>query len=214
MKKLLFTICFLSIYTLNAQDYKVVFWEDLKPKSDFKDPFKAMDLFQLKNSARLFGLMAKAEKENTSLSEEEIAEKKDLESKLKADNIDFESLYANRIEIVKKRKEAIEGLNKSLNNTKIEISGYLLPLNFTQGKSNEFLLVPWVGACIHTPPPPKNQIIYVKTEDLLTAPSLFDAVILKGEVTLTENVSNLFLDDGSALIPTGYSVIDAKIEKL
>jgi hypothetical protein len=29
-------------------------------------------------------------------------------------------------------------------------------------QSSEFLLVPYFGACIHSPPPPANQIILVK----------------------------------------------------
>ena len=42
--------------------------------------------------------------------------------------------------------------------------GYLLPLEFSGKLVSEFLLVPWVGACIHTPPPPPNQIVHVKTD--------------------------------------------------
>ena len=34
-----------------------------------------------------------------------------------------------------------------------------LPLEFSGKRVTEFLLVPWVGACIHTPPPPPNQIV-------------------------------------------------------
>ncbi len=30
------------------------------------------------------------------------------------------------------------------------------------GVVSEFFLVPYFGACIHVPPPPPNQIVYVK----------------------------------------------------
>lgn len=213
MKKIIFTLYILYSFALNSQGYNVIFWDDLKPKVDFKDPFKEMDLFQLQSLGKLAGLRTKAQKEGEVLSELEIKEKKALETALKAANIDYEYLFSNREEIIKKRKEAIEGLNTKLNNTTIEISGYLLPLNLNQGKSNEFLLVPWVGACIHTPPPPKNQIIHVKTKDWAVAPGLFDAVILKGKITITEKASSLFLEDGTSIIITGYSVENAKVEK-
>lgn len=213
MKKIIFTLYILYSFALNSQGYNVIFWDDLKPKVDFKDPFKEMDLFQLQSLGKLAGLRTKAENEGEVLSELEIKEKKALETALKAANIDYEYLFSNREKIIKKRKEAIEGLNTELNNTTIEISGYLLPLNLNQGKSNEFLLVPWVGACIHTPPPPKNQIIHVKTKDWAVAPGLFDTVILKGKITITEKASSLFLEDGTSIIITGYSVENAKVEK-
>lgn len=43
----------------------------------------------------------------------------------------------------------------------IRISGYVVPLDAERSLSREFLLVPYFGACIHTPPPPANQIILV-----------------------------------------------------
>lgn len=214
MKRIIFTICLLCCFALNAQDYNVIFWDDLKPKVDFKDPFKEMNPFQLKTLGKLARLKAKAQKEGSTLSEEEITEKKKLENTLTQNNIDYDYLFSNRSKIVEQRKQSIKGLNIELNNKTIEISGYLLPLNFNEGKSNEYLLVPWVGACIHTPPPPKNQIIYVKTENWAIAPSLFDAVILVGKITIIEKEANLYLEDGSSTIQTGYSVYNAKIERL
>ena len=49
----------------------------------------------------------------------------------------------------------------ALNEQAVSISGYLVPLDPTQETLNEFLLVPYFGACLHTPPPPANQIIHV-----------------------------------------------------
>ena len=43
----------------------------------------------------------------------------------------------------------------------IRIPGYVVPLDADRSKLREFLLVPYFGACIHTPPPPANQIILV-----------------------------------------------------
>ena len=49
----------------------------------------------------------------------------------------------------------------SLDGTPIKLPGYVVPLEELQGEVKEFLLVPYFGACIHTPPPPANQIIHV-----------------------------------------------------
>lgn len=44
--------------------------------------------------------------------------------------------------------------------TNVKIAGYMVPLDDGFEEANEFLLVPTPGACVHTPPPPGNQIVY------------------------------------------------------
>jgi hypothetical protein len=56
----------------------------------------------------------------------------------------------------------------SLNGQRIRIAGFALPLERQGGKVTEFLIVPYFGACIHTPPPPANQIIHAKSAKPLT----------------------------------------------
>jgi hypothetical protein len=51
----------------------------------------------------------------------------------------------------------------SLNGQRIRIAGFALPLERQGDKVTEFLIVPYFGACIHTPPPPANQIIHAKS---------------------------------------------------
>jgi uncharacterized protein len=51
--------------------------------------------------------------------------------------------------------------NKALIGQNVRIPGYVVPLEDTTAGLKEFLLVPYFGACIHSPPPPANQIIHV-----------------------------------------------------
>jgi len=44
----------------------------------------------------------------------------------------------------------------------IRIAGYVVPLDAERMQSSDFLLVPYFGACVHSPPPPANQIILIK----------------------------------------------------
>jgi hypothetical protein len=54
-------------------------------------------------------------------------------------------------------------VNKKLSETKVKIPGFVVPLVVNDnGVVSEFFLVPYFGACIHVPPPPPNQIVYVK----------------------------------------------------
>jgi len=49
------------------------------------------------------------------------------------------------------------------NNVKIKLAGFIVPLEYDVGQLvKNFFFVPYFGACIHVPPPPPNQIIYVR----------------------------------------------------
>jgi hypothetical protein len=43
----------------------------------------------------------------------------------------------------------------------VRLSGFVAPLLFDAADLTEFLLVPYVGACVHVPPPPANQVVHV-----------------------------------------------------
>jgi uncharacterized protein len=54
-------------------------------------------------------------------------------------------------------------VNKKLDLAHVKIPGFVVPLDMdSTGLVTEFFLVPFLGACIHVPPPPPNQIVYVK----------------------------------------------------
>jgi hypothetical protein len=48
-----------------------------------------------------------------------------------------------------------------LDGARVRLPGYVVPLDEAGAELKEFLLVPYFGACIHTPPPPANQIVFV-----------------------------------------------------
>lgn len=49
----------------------------------------------------------------------------------------------------------------ALQGAAVKLPGYVVPLEELRGELKEFLLVPYFGACIHTPPPPANQVVFV-----------------------------------------------------
>jgi len=55
-------------------------------------------------------------------------------------------------------------VNMALDGKVIKIPGFVAPLENDNGVINEFLLVPYFGACIHTPPPPMNQTVMIKAK--------------------------------------------------
>ena len=52
--------------------------------------------------------------------------------------------------------------NPAMNGVEVKIPGFIVPLEENKGEVTEFLLVPYFGACIHTTPPPANQILHVR----------------------------------------------------
>lgn len=50
---------------------------------------------------------------------------------------------------------------QALDGKRVRIAAFIVPLEDDLQEADEFLLVPYFGACIHTPPPPPNQMIYV-----------------------------------------------------
>jgi len=69
---------------------------------------------------------------------------------------------------------------EELDGQRVRLAGFALPLEFGGFEVTEFLLVPYFGACIHVPPPPANQIVYVKTDKPYPVTGLYDAVQVTG----------------------------------
>ena len=87
---------------------------------------------------------------------------------------------------LEKLKQAWENApgEPAINGRKGRIAGYALPLERQGDKVTEFLLVPYFGACIHTPPPPANQIIHAKSAKPLAGVKMMVPVWVYGEFTL------------------------------
>ncbi len=67
-----------------------------------------------------------------------------------------------------------------LDGTQVKIPGFVIPLEGDENTVTEFLLVPYFGACIHVPPPPPNQIIYVNFPKGAPVQQLWDVIYVIG----------------------------------
>jgi hypothetical protein len=103
---------------------------------------------------------------------------------------------------------------EELNGQRIRIPGYLLPLEMSDTKVKEFLLVPYIGACIHVPPPPPNQIVHVNIvqNEGYRVKTMYEPVWVSGEISVKSMVKDLYLVDGSAGVDIGYSMQATHIE--
>ena len=71
----------------------------------------------------------------------------------------------------------------ALNNKVVSVPGFMVPLEDDADQVTEFLLVPFSGACIHVPPPPPNQMIYVKlTKNQKAKMTFTDPILVTGQL--------------------------------
>ena len=92
----------------------------------------------------------------------------------------------------------------SLDRRGVRLSGYVVPLKHEGMRVSEFLLVPYVGACIHVPPPPRNQIVHVTVENPVRVQGLFAAVTVTGIMSTRSSETEL--------ARTGYRITDGNVQ--
>lgn len=71
----------------------------------------------------------------------------------------------------------------TFNGLLVRLAGYVVPLDTVRDALKEFLLVPYFGACIHTPPPPVNQIVLVTPRTPAEGFRMMDTVWVSGLIT-------------------------------
>lgn len=90
----------------------------------------------------------------------------------------------------------------TLDGARVKLPGYLVPLDEVAAGLTGFLLVPYFGACIHTPPPPANQIVWVVPARPAPGLRSMDTVWVSGTLTAVRG--------NSAMGSTGYR-LDAQL---
>jgi hypothetical protein len=204
--------CALWMPCAYAEEPRTIDWEVLSVKVPAADnPFSQLSTEQLLALSDVAGLRIRKSRGITLTPEELAIEKKAL-TRLKQDGIDADALLAKRDAIAAKKVAAASAVNPAIDGKMVRIPGYVLPLEFSGTKVSEFLLVPWVGACIHTPPPEPNQIVYVKPDKAFEIRRTFDAVWVTGRIAASGSKRLVEIVDGSTDIDVGYSLRASLVE--
>jgi hypothetical protein len=79
---------------------------------------------------------------------------------------------------------------QQLDGKTVSIPGFMVPLEDDLSQVTEFLLVPFAGACIHVPPPPPNQMVYVKMSSSSKVHVTFtDPIVVTGQLKISTVIS-------------------------
>jgi hypothetical protein len=87
-----------------------------------------------------------------------------VRDRMKGQNVDALSDTDPRVMEMMREMRAVwdaAPTNAAMDGVAGRLPGYVVPLDDSSQGLKEFLLVPYYGACIHSPPPPANQIVHV-----------------------------------------------------
>lgn len=197
----------------NAAPPRTINWPDLlPPEAELSDPLADVSMevrYDLGYAAQVLS------DEQEGMITQNGAEYRNAQAtldRLEANGIDTDTLVKaitlHDAEIERRGKAMRDDLNGEL----VRIPGYALPLESSELGVTELLLVPYVGACIHTPPPPANQIVYVTATKPIQLEGLYEPVWITGHVETQEGSRSLSFIDGQADVATGYTIKEAQIE--
>ncbi len=136
----------------------------------------------------------------------------ELTHKLESEGVDVDALLVKAAEVgreIERRNQAVVG---ELDGQLVRMPGYALPLEYSEGGVREFLLVPYIGACIHVPPPPPNQMVFVQLDQDFVADDLYTPVWVTGRITVQQASRSLSFVDGQSQVATGYTLDGITVE--
>jgi len=101
-----------------------------------------------------------------------------------------------------------------LDGKRVRIPAFVVPLDGTREALTEMLLVPYFGACVHVPPPPPNQIIYIQDADGVPVEKLdlYRPVWATGTLT-TETTDHELAQIGYRMTVEKLAVYDPRAEE-
>jgi len=105
------------------------------------------------------------------------------------------------------QQSKLGSVRQELNGSTVKVPGFVIPLEGDENMVTEFLLVPYFGACIHVPPPPPNQIIYVKFPKGAPVQELWDVIYVIGTLK-TETISHELAETGYVIEGTTITEYD------
>ena len=188
-------------------------WEDLIPEARIpENPIKRLSPDQWTEFEEVFWVRTLDPQARQHVVPEILANAEIFEGKLRGEGVDIDTMiadYAAWNTTVKRRGSV---LVDTLDGKPIRMLGYLLPLDFSPDGQNEFLLVPYMGACIHVPPPPPNQIVFVKTAKPFVVRDLYTPVWVTGRMSTKSSTKALYFVDGTADIDVGYALLVEDIQ--
>ncbi len=187
-------------------------WDSLVPPAPpLENPFDELTGEQRYDMAILMYLRDLQDAAPASAAQQ-VGEIRELASKLSSEGVEVENLLKRQFAFEEEIMRRGELFVDELQGKTVRLAGYALPLEYSDIGVTEFLLVPYIGACIHVPPPPANQIVFVRLNQTFGAEDLYTPVWVTGRINVERQEMDLSLVDGEAGVAVGYTLDDVRVE--
>lgn len=151
-----------------AETSRTIFWEDLVPEGDNEELDRQYQAYY------------------------ESLLKQNSQSMMDAGNAGGYDGIAEGSELDKMPQLGTFNVVNELDGERVRLPGFVLPFEYNaSGQITEFLLVPYFGACVHTPPPPPNQIVYVTAPKPVPLGEQWEPIWATGILRAKSNMNDL-----------------------
>ena len=194
-----------------TQDSLVITWDDLRPDevTDFDDPYADLTPRQLLDLSELSRIKWGPEELRQP---DDVAKAEQLRQNLSEAGLDVDWLLSQIERVANHYTQQAMDTSPTLEGQLVKLVGYVLPLEHNAAQQvSRFLLVPYIGACVHVPPPLPNQIIYVEPPAAIDDPGLFAKVWLEGTIRQQASEHSFFRVDGEQHVEVSYAMEDGAI---
>ncbi len=197
--------------TSQAGEPRNLGWADLVPTvSAGANPFEALDFRQKNDLAKLYRIEVKEAGTANDFARSQAVE---IRTRLEVSGLDPDWLFAERERMMAEHTRQFSAPNPEVLDKTVRMPGYILPLEMDGDLAVEFLLVPTVGACIHTPPPAANQLIHVRYPQGYPIRGMYDPVWIVGELQSEQQLELVTYSDGQRNVESTYVMTAIDIEQ-
>jgi len=207
-------LVFFTAFSPEAHAEKVIKWTNLLPQAaPLKDPFNTLTQDQRFDIETIIWARSLSTEERAlDHNRQPVEDAAKYEREFRKAGLNIEKLLKDQAVFSTKTAQRQNQVNSSLNGKDVKIAGYLLPLEFSEKAEKDFLLVPYVGACVHVPPPPANQLVLIRLAKGMQVKDLYTPVWISGQMKTKMSSKALNLADGSRDVSVAYHIDAANAE--
>ena len=135
-----------------------------------------------------------------------------IETDLADQGIDVDWLIGQRWVVAERREKAARAANPLLDGTTASLGGFLIPAPAAADGQAYAYLVPQLGQCSHTPPPPPNQLIRLRLNASFAAEGIYTPVLVTGTLRMEPSNVPIMVVDGTVPMDSSWTLETSQIE--
>lgn len=196
---------------------RAIQWRDLAPENGkpFLDPFTKLSSDQIVDLSYVVRVRRLIADDKIEAGGEDAKEAAALASQLERQGVDIGWLMVQRGRVQQIRSLQVErqakAIAESLQDQRVSLTGYVIPITFDETRLTEFFLVPTIAACSHEDAPPRLQVVFIATEQGIANPGRRTPVRVSGKIVAETTTSGTFNANGRVSVHSAYLMSSPEI---